>query len=222
MLKKFVLLGSGKGSTARALLTAECAGRLGSVKIVGVISDRTDAGILTVANEFGVAAAWVDAGPEARKFSSSGVRPFLEQLDRMAPDYLLSVGFGRVFPMEILHAYSSRVMNLYPSLLPSFADLPNMQAVESALLYGAKVVGTSLYVLSATGGVERIIGQAAINVRREDTIDSLILSLQEAERDRLPGMLAEFATGPAPIPPPSDFDNNSPVGSVLPCIRPVR
>lgn len=178
---KIVLLGSGKGTTARAVLEAQRRGELGASSVVGIIANQPAAGILQVAADFGVRG--VCAGTNGYPELGSAVAD-------LQPDYLVSVGFSEDFPVELLQRFPGRVLNLYPSLLPSFGGLRGMGAVTAALSYGARVVGSTVYALGPDHGVGKILAQTAIDVPAGIGADALVERLQQAERALLPSVLA--------------------------------
>src|SRR5215204_7585103 len=113
---RVVILGSGRGSNAEAILQAQQAGRLGEARVVQILSDKVDAGILALGPRFGVSARFVDPAPFKTKLEGEGEIRFIEAVRECAPDLVVLAGFMRVLKARFLEAFAGKIINLHPSL----------------------------------------------------------------------------------------------------------
>src|SRR5437016_11178514 len=115
---RVVILGSGRGSNAEAILQAQAAGRLGRARVVQIFSDRADAGILALGPRFGVPAAFLDAAPFTTKLDGDAEQHYLAAIVACRADLIVLAGFMRVLKMPFLAKFEGKIINLHPSLLP--------------------------------------------------------------------------------------------------------
>lgn len=121
MNNKFRLgvLGSGKGSNFAAIADAVAAGKI-PADITLVASDVESAGILTLARERGLAAQFIPPGKFRTKLDEDAERAFVTALQTAKVDLVVLAGFMRVLKSDFLRAFEGRIVNIHPSLLPSF------------------------------------------------------------------------------------------------------
>ena len=187
---RLVILGSGRGSNAEAILEAQKAGRLGAAQVVQILSDRADARILSLGERFGVPAAFVDPAPFKTKLEGEGEARFIAAISRCAPDLVVLAGFMRVLKPGFLEAFAGRIINLHPSLLPSF---PGLDAIGQAWKRGVKVTGCTVHYVTAEVDGGPIIDQAVVRVEPGDTLEALTERVHAAEHALLPAVLARLA-----------------------------
>ena len=187
---RVVILGSGRGSNAEAILTAERAGGLGKARVVGILSDVAGSGILSLGPRFGVSAAFIDPAPFRTKLEGPGEQRFVEAVAALEPDLVVLAGFMRVLKPGFLGAFSGKVVNLHPSLLPSF---PGLDAIGQAWRRGVKITGCTVHrvTLEVDGGP--ILDQVAVRVEDSDTLDSLTARVHAAEHALLPRIIARLS-----------------------------
>jgi phosphoribosylglycinamide formyltransferase-1 len=185
-----VILGSGRGSNAEAVMLAQQEGRLGAARVVGVFSDVAAAPILGLGARFGVPAAFVDPAPFRTKLEGEGEARFIAAVSAARPDLVVLAGFMRVLKPGFIGAFSGRIINLHPSLLPSF---PGLDAVGQALRKGVKVTGCTVHYVTAEVDGGPIIDQAAVRVEEGDTPESLAARVHAAEHALLPAVIARLA-----------------------------
>lgn len=185
-----VILGSGRGSNAEAVLRAQAEGRLGGARVKAVFADRQGAGILEVAARHGVHARWLDAGPFRTKLEGEGEARYIAALESLRPDLVVLAGFMRVLKAGFLQAFAGRIVNLHPSLLPSF---PGLDAIGQAWRRGVKVTGCTVHevTLEVDGGP--ILDQAAVRVEPSDTLETLTAKVHAAEHELLPAVIARLS-----------------------------
>lgn len=187
---RLVILGSGRGSNAEAILEAQQAGRLGAARVVQIFSDRPDARILSLGERFGVSAAFIDPAPFKTKLEGEGEARFIAAISRCSPDLVVLAGFMRVLKPGFLEAFAGRVINLHPSLLPSF---PGLDAIGQAWKRGVKITGCTVHYVTAEVDGGPIIDQAAVRIEPGDTLETLAERVHAAEHALLPAVLARLA-----------------------------
>lgn len=188
---RVVILGSGRGSNAEALLRAEREGRLGCAQVVAIFSDRPDARILALARSFGKPGHFVDPGPFKTKFSPEREAAWVEAIRAERPDLVVLAGFMRVIKEPILTAFAGRIINLHPSLLPSF---PGLDGIGQAWRRGVKVTGCTVHVVTAEVDGGPILDQAAVRIETSDTLESLERKIHAAEHALLPAVVARLSS----------------------------
>lgn len=187
---RIVLLGSGRGSNAEAILTAQQAGRLGRAEVVRIFADRADAGILALGTRFCVRAEFLDPAPFKTKLEGEGEARYIAAIRAAAPDLVVLAGFMRVLKPGFLNAFAGRIINLHPSLLPSFTGL---DAIGQAWRRGVKVTGCTVHHVTAEVDGGPILDQAVVRVEASDTLESLTAKVHAAEHALLPAVIARLS-----------------------------
>jgi phosphoribosylglycinamide formyltransferase-1 len=185
------VLGSGKGSNFLAIAEAIAAGQL-PAEVALVISDVEDAGILGHATERGLPARYLPPGKFRTKLDEEAEAAYLAALREAQVDLVVLAGFMRILKGEFLRAFEGRVVNIHPSLLPSF---PGLAAWKQALDYGVKFTGCTVHYVDQGVDTGPIIGQRAVPVLDGDTAESLHARIQVAERELYPAAVAAIARG---------------------------
>lgn len=187
---RVVILGSGKGSNAEAILNAEAAGNLGSATVVHLFSDQPDAGILALGQRFGVPAAYIDPAPYKTKLEGPGEDRFIAAIQGAAADLIVLAGFMRVLKPRFLTEFSGRVINLHPSLLPAF---PGLDGIGQALRAGVAETGCTVHVVTLAVDGGPILAQARVPVAAGETLESLSAKVHAAEHTLLPEVIARLS-----------------------------
>lgn len=158
-MKSIVILVSGRGSNMQAIVDAAIPG----VHIAAIISNRPDAGALGFAAERGIASAIVDhkAYSDRTAFDAA----LVECIDRFEPDLVVLAGFMRVLTDDFVRRYDGRLINIHPSLLPSF---PGLHTHRRALEAGVRVHGATVHFVTPTLDCGPIIVQAVVPVIEGD------------------------------------------------------
>lgn len=158
-MKSIVILVSGRGSNMQAIVDAAIPG----VHIAAIISNRPDAGALGFAAERGIASAVVDhkAYSDRTAFDAA----LVECIDRFEPDLVVLAGFMRVLTDDFVRRYDGRLINIHPSLLPSF---PGLHTHRRALEAGVRVHGATVHFVTPTLDCGPIIVQAVVPVIEGD------------------------------------------------------
>jgi phosphoribosylglycinamide formyltransferase-1 len=186
-MKNIVILISGRGSNMEALIAARDAGQL-PVNIAAVISNRPEAKGLETAGRAGITAHYIDhkafAGREA--FDAA----LAECIDQFNPDLVVLAGFMRILSEGFVRHYEGRLMNIHPSLLPSF---PGLHTHQRALEEGVRIHGCTVHFVTPTLDHGPVIIQAAIPVLDDDTEDSLAARILVQEHKVYPQAVRWFA-----------------------------
>ncbi len=188
---RVVILGSGRGSNAEAVLRAQTAGRLGAARVVQILSDKPDAGILALGPRFGVPAGYVDPAPFKTKLEGPGEERFLAAIKAAEADLVVLAGFMRVLKPGLLGALAGKIINLHPSLLPAF---PGLDGIGQAFRAGVKVTGCTVHHVTLEVDAGNIIEQAQVPVEPGDTIETLTARVHAAEHGLLPAVIARLST----------------------------
>ncbi|NBP89814.1 MAG: hypothetical protein EBU50_01070, partial [Opitutae bacterium] len=143
---RVALLGSGRGSNAEAILRAKQNGQLGRADIVGIFCDNPRAPMLKLGPRFGVPAFYLDPGPFKTKFSPEQECVWANTLLSHKVDLVVLAGFMRVIKAPLLDAFKNKIINIHPSLLPSF---PGLNGIGQTWRAGVNEGGCTVHVLCA-------------------------------------------------------------------------
>lgn len=185
-MKKIVILISGRGSNMQAIVQAAQT-QAWSAQIAAVISNKPDAAGLQFAASQGITTAVV----ESKGFASRDLfdAALLAEIDRYAPDLVVLAGFMRILTPAFVQHYENRIINIHPSLLPSFVGLHTHQ---QALDAGVKLHGATVHFVTAELDHGPIIDQATIRVLAGDTEDTLAQRLLVKEHHIYPRAVRLF------------------------------
>jgi phosphoribosylglycinamide formyltransferase 1 len=185
------VLGSGKGSNFVAIADACAAGQVPAV-VALVLSDVSDALILERARERGIPARFLPPGRFRTKLDEDAERHYVEALRAAEVGLVALAGFMRVLKGEFLRAFEGRIVNIHPSLLPSF---PGLEAWKQALDYGVKATGCTVHFVDAGVDSGPILGQQTVPVLDNDTPETLHQRIHAAEHELYPKCIAAIARG---------------------------
>ncbi|MBI3851296.1 MAG: phosphoribosylglycinamide formyltransferase [Verrucomicrobia bacterium] len=185
------VLGSGKGSNFVAIADACAAGRIPAAVAV-VLSDVADAGILERARERKMPAQYIPPGKFRTKLDEIAERAYVTALQEAGADLIVLAGFMRVLKGDFLRAFEGRIVNIHPSLLPSF---PGLEAWKQALDHGVKVTGCTVHLVDAGVDCGPIIAQQTVPVLDDDTPETLLERIHGAEHELYPAVVGGFARG---------------------------
>ena len=183
------VLGSGKGSNFVAIAEACAAGAI-RADIVAVLSDVADSGILAHARERNLPNQFIAPGKFRTKLDDDAERTFVQALQSANVDLIVLAGFMRVLKGDFLRAFEGRIVNIHPSLLPSF---PGLEAWKQAFDHGVKVTGCTVHFVDAGVDSGPIIAQQPVQVRDDDTPQTLHARIQQAEHELYPKCVAALA-----------------------------
>jgi len=188
---RVAVLASGRGSNLQAIIDAIESGQI-HAKIIAVISNKRDAMALERARTHGLADLFVDPKPFAGRPDSREAydRALLDVLQKHDVELVLLAGYMKIVTSVLINAYANRMMNIHPSLLPSF---PGLDVQKKAIEWGCKLAGCTVHFV--TEGVDEgpIILQAAVPVLDQDTPEALAARILDQEHKIYPRAVQLFA-----------------------------
>ena len=184
MAKRILLLASGTGSLAAAILAAHEAGDI-ALEIVGLLSDK-DCPALQVASNHGVPIFYIPM-PKPPAPRAQWDEEILKATEDLDPDLVVSVGFMRILAPKYVERF--QVINTHPSLLPAF---PGAHAVRDALLAGVQITGTTVHRVDAGLDTGPVISQVEVPVMQTDDESTLHERIKIAERALIVESLAKY------------------------------
>lgn len=197
MAYPIVILGSGRGSNAAAVLTAEVKKKLGSAQVAAVISDQPDAGILELGQKFSVPAIYIDPQKMGARLAPEAEAAYIQRIQSFSPKLIVLAGFMRIMSKPFIDAFGGQVINLHPSLLPSF---PGMNGIAQAFNFGVKITGCTVHWVTAELDAGPIIEQKSIRIEPDDSLDLLAKKVQIAEHSLLPNVIEQISKGKIKYP----------------------
>ncbi|MBP0591286.1 phosphoribosylglycinamide formyltransferase [Paraburkholderia sp. LEh10] len=188
-MKNLVILISGRGSNMEAIVRA-CASERWPARVAAVIANRPDAAGLAFAASQGIATVVVDHRrfPDRETFDAALAR----EIDGFAPDLVVLAGFMRVLTDGFVDHYAGRMMNVHPSLLPSF---PGLRTHQQALDAGVRLHGASVHFVTSQLDHGPIVLQSAVPVLAGDDAAALAARVLGTEHVIYPRAVRWFVEG---------------------------
>ncbi len=164
-----VVLVSGGGTNLQAVIDGIEAGTITNTRITGVISNNQNAYALVRAKKHGISGRCIS--PKMFDTREKFNEKFMEAVDEMRPDLIVLAGFLVVIPPAMISRYRNRMINIHPSLIPSFCGTGyyGLKVHEAALARGVKVVGATVHFVDEGTDTGPIILQKAVEVKEGDT-----------------------------------------------------
>ncbi len=195
MLRVLVCV-SGGGTNLQALIDGVENGRIRNAEIVRVISNNRNAYALTRADEHGIEGICVSPGDFRDR--AAFYDAFLQAVDEALPDLIVLAGFLVVIPVKMIEKYRNRILNIHPSLIPSFCGTGfyGLKVHEKALERGVRVTGATVHFVDEGTDTGPILLQKAVKVEPGDTPQILQRRvMEEAEWELLAEAVDLFAQG---------------------------
>ena len=195
MLNVTVLI-SGSGTNLQAIIDRQESGGLGDARIRAVISNNPAAYGLERARKAGIEALCLS--PRSFADRSAWTQAMLDKLKELETGLIVLAGYLVVLPAALVEAYPNRIINIHPSLIPSFCGTGfyGLKVHEEALKRGVKVTGATVHFVDSGTDTGPIIAQKAVAVREDDTPQTLQRRvMEEAEWKLLPEAVAMIAAG---------------------------
>jgi phosphoribosylglycinamide formyltransferase-1 len=188
-MKKLVILISGRGGNMEAIIRA-CADEGWAAQVAAVIANRPDAAGLAFAASHGITTAVVDHRqfPDRDSFDAA----LAQEIDSFGPDLVVLAGFMRVLTAGFVDHYAGRMLNVHPSLLPSF---PGLKTHQQALDAGVRLHGASVHFVTSQLDHGPIVAQAAVPVEAGDTPAMLAERVLATEHIIYPRAVRWFVEG---------------------------
>ena len=161
----FLVSGSGLNfrAVAKRIVNKEITAKVGVV-----VTDNGTAGVLVKAKEAGIAAYYVD--PESHPTKEEYEENIIQIFKRFKTDLIVTAGYMRLLTRRFVNQYRNKIINIHPSLLPSF---PGVHGAEKALSYGVKITGCTSHFVDEGIDTGPIIMQSPVSVLDNDTVQSL-------------------------------------------------
>jgi phosphoribosylglycinamide formyltransferase-1 len=169
-----------------------CAAGVIPAEIGIVISDVETAGILEHGRTRDLPSEYLAPGKFRTKLDEAAEPAYIRKLQEAEVDLVVLAGFMRILKGDFLRAFSHRVVNIHPSLLPAF---PGLEAWRQALEYGVKVTGCTVHIVDQGVDSGPILAQETVPVLQNDTAETLHARIQQAERQLYPSVVAAWAAG---------------------------
>ncbi|PZU98011.1 MAG: phosphoribosylglycinamide formyltransferase [Pseudanabaena sp.] len=181
------VLASGSGSNLEAIAKAIENGQL-LAKIALVIYNEPEAAVRQRAEKFNIPAILINH--RDYKFRQALDQEIIKQLQAYQVDLVIMAGWMRIVTQVLIDAFPERILNIHPSLLPSFKGI---HAIAQAFEYGVKITGCTVHLLSLEVDSGKILKQAAVPILPEDTLETLQKRIQVQEHLIYPQAIAEYS-----------------------------
>lgn len=195
-MKKVAVLVSGGGTNLQAIIDAKAKGIIKNAEISLVISNKASAFALERAKKAGIEAKCI--APSMFDTRELFNKALIEALDEAEIDLVVLAGFLVIIPEEMVAKYRNRIINIHPSLIPSFCGTGyyGLKVHEKALERGVKLTGATVHFVDEGTDSGPIILQKAVEVKDDDTAESLQLRvMEEAEWKILPEAIELVVSG---------------------------
>ena len=205
---RVLVLVSGGGTNLQAIIVGVADGTITNTEIVGVLSNNYGVYSLERAEKAGIKNEVIS--PKDFPDRSAFNKAFLEKLNEYDPDLIVLAGFLVVIPEIVINKYEGRIINIHPSLIPSFCGTGyyGLKVHKAALERGVKVSGATVHFVDAGTDTGPIILQKAVYVEEGDTPETLQRRImEEAEWKILPQAIDLIATGKVTYTNTSDMRN---------------
>lgn len=187
MSARLVVLVSGSGTNLQALIDA-CADPAYGAEVVAVGADRDGIRGLERASAAGIPTFVNRLGDHATREEWDAA--LTDSVAAYSPELVVLAGFMKLVGQRFLAAFGGRTINTHPALSPSF---PGMHGARDALAYGVKITGCTLFVVDAGVDTGAIIAQRAVEVREDDTEESLHGRILAAEHEMITASVGRMA-----------------------------
>jgi phosphoribosylglycinamide formyltransferase-1 len=185
------VLASGRGSNLQAIIDAIERRDL-DVELAVVISDVADARALEIARRAGVDAVYIDPEKKKARMTQAAEQKIIDELKSRDVGLIALAGFMRILSPNFVSTFRLRILNIHPSLLPSF---PGLKVQQKALEYGVKFSGCTVHFVDEGVDTGPIIIQAAVPILDDDTEKSLSARILKEEHRIYPEAIRLFAEG---------------------------
>ena len=172
---KIGILISGRGSNMAAIVEAAQSGAIDGGEISVVISDQANAAGLAKAREFGVETLVIAKNGRSREAHDAEI---IAELQKYGVELVCLAGYMRLLSADFVRAFPNKIINIHPSLLPSFKGL---DAQKQAIDYGAKISGCTVHFVDEHLDHGAIIMQKSVEIADADTADTLAAKILELE-----------------------------------------
>jgi phosphoribosylglycinamide formyltransferase-1 len=186
MKKRIVILVSGNGTNAQAIIDECLAGNI-NADVIAIVSNRPTAYALERAKKHGIQALCIDhkAFNERNKFDEA----LLLLLQSLKPDLIVLAGFMRILSSDLVEQFAGKMLNIHPSLLPKY---PGLHTHQRALDNGDQLHGASVHFVSAELDGGPVVLQSVLKIENSDTADMLASRIAKTEWQIYPQAVSWF------------------------------
>lgn len=176
-MKNIAVLASGRGTNLQAIIENVVNGTI-KATLACVISDNEDAKALERAREHNIKAIYLDPGPKKTWLIPEVENKYVQTLKDHNIDLVCLAGFMRIIKRPLLDAFPNKIINIHPSLLPSF---PGLNVQQKAIDYGVKFSGCSVHFVTPDVDAGPILTQAVVPILEDDDADTLAARILKEE-----------------------------------------
>ncbi|AOZ93578.1 phosphoribosylglycinamide formyltransferase [Paenibacillus crassostreae] len=187
---RIAVFASGTGSNFQTLVDAGKAGLLGGAKVELLVCDKPNAPVVQRAHDAGVPVHVFT--PKSYASREAYEIEIVGQLETLNIELVVLAGYMRLLTTVMVEKYAGRLINIHPSLLPSF---PGTNAILQALNYGVKLTGATVHFVDGGMDTGPIIAQQSIEIESNATVESLSQNIHDIERELYPRVVTWFAEG---------------------------
>jgi phosphoribosylglycinamide formyltransferase 1 len=180
---RVAVFASGSGSNFQAIADAVNSGKL-DIQIELLVCDKPKAKAVERADALGISALVLR--PKSFDSREAYERAILDELKARQVELIVLAGYMRIVGSTLLEAYMGRIVNIHPSLLPSF---PGLDGIGQALAHGVRVTGVTVHFVDGGMDTGPIIAQRAVDIRPDDTADTLAERIHAVEHQLFPEVL---------------------------------
>jgi phosphoribosylglycinamide formyltransferase-1 len=185
---RIAVFASGEGSNFQSLVDAGKAGLLGGAQVELLVCDKPQAPVVKRARDAGVPVHLFS--PKSYPSREAYEAEIVEQLDALNIELVVLAGYMRLLTSVMVDQYAGRLINIHPSLLPSF---PGTNAILQALNYGVKLTGVTVHFVDGGMDTGPIIAQQSVEILPEANVDSLATAIHDIEQELYPRVVSWFA-----------------------------
>jgi phosphoribosylglycinamide formyltransferase-1 len=189
------VFGSGRGSNFQAILAAMQQGRIPNADIRIVISNNSNAGILEIARANGIRAEHLSE----KRFANTNefVSHVIATLRSLDVNFIVLAGYMKRVPLQIIHEFRNRIVNIHPALLPKFGGegMYGMHVHEAVIAAGERFSGASVHIVDEEYDHGEIVLQKTISIDADDTAGTLAAKVLKIEHEIYPEAIRMFAEG---------------------------
>ncbi|WP_414044556.1 phosphoribosylglycinamide formyltransferase [Macrococcus equi] len=186
-MKKVAIFASGNGSNYEKIMENIQAEFLTEIDVVGLYTDKTEAFAIERARRFKTPVHIFELSQYENKIAYETA--ILKQLQDDGVEWIILAGYMKLIGETLLDAYDGQILNIHPSLLPSF---PGKNAVGQALQYGVKVTGATVHYVDSGMDTGKIIDQMSCPIYEDDTEQTLQLRVQNLEYELYPRVIKKI------------------------------
>ncbi|WP_414043529.1 phosphoribosylglycinamide formyltransferase [Macrococcus animalis] len=186
-MKKVAIFASGNGSNYEKIMENIQANYLTEIEVVGLYTDKREAFAIERARRFRTPVHIFELNQYENKVAYE--EAILKQLHRDEVEWIILAGYMKLIGDTLLHEYEGKILNIHPSLLPSF---PGKNAVGQALQFGVRVTGATVHYVDNGMDTGKIIDQMSCPIYEDDTEETLQLRVQNLEYELYPRVIKKI------------------------------